>query len=467
MNKYQTHTINFSHDVNNFDDLIDDLGRKEIAQTIAEELRGGVRPRVIGIYGWWGSGKSHLMSQTIKYLLDGNQNNKQQVIVCVFEAWRYEMEGDLAPGLIKSLMNVEKQVKGRNPTLKNPEVYKNVAKFLLELLSTVGATLGPVGQLAALISKSIQIGIDNVTEYDKALNTTEFMSNVDQIKSQTKKLVNAILDSAYADSSKQYRLVVFIDDLDRCSPENMVRMFEWLKVHLAVDGCTYVMGLDNVAAARAIVGRYREYLGPEKDLAYGFRYLEKLVDSEYELGLPLKAEAMALRHVYGENVQHDRLSEALQAPDFRYNLGHFAGVDRMDKLLNLRSLRTPRTMLKIVYKYKRTLDILVNNPDANDLKEKLGGGYPFWALFLIAMYYRLDPNDMADFIRGRGNIFKLMNDRETVEEKDWSEDPASPMYEFCRFACDFNKTDNTRLTLPDTQHLQKLAAIIRENTFTL
>jgi predicted KAP-like P-loop ATPase len=66
---------------------------------------------------------------------------------------------------------------------------------------------------------------------------------------------------------KQGRLVVFIDDLDRCEGEVVYRMLESLKLYLNAQNCVYVLGLDQKhleeTIARALSGTRplaREYL---------------------------------------------------------------------------------------------------------------------------------------------------------------------------------------------------------------
>ncbi len=460
MNKYVVQSLHprFDHRVEQIDDLQDDLGRKIIAQTIAGEIRGNKRPRVIGVYGSWGAGKSYLLSQVIKELLAGNQDSKQ-VIVCVFNPWLYEMEGGLAPGLIKSLYNLEKQFPGRNPLVSDTKIYKEIADSLLDLLVEIGPALMPGGQfLVTALGKMAQAALRTVDEYNKVVDSALSKPAVDEVKDKMQKLVNAILDAAYKqDASKEYRLVIFIDDLDRCSPENMVRMFEWLKVHLLVEGCIYVLALDHIAAARAIVGRYKEYLGEERDLAYGFRYLEKLVESEYELGTASNVELMALRQVFGANTPYKRVSEIAR------NLrgGDFPGVRSIDELLELRSLLVPRTMLKIVYKFKRAMDVLLTE-STTELRNQLPSSYPFWTLLLIAMYYRLDPNHLDEFVRGRGIIHNLMKNPGSVPSDKWGN---GPLREFCQYADRFGASTGASMQLPQTEHLFRLTSVIRENSF--
>jgi len=468
MLEFQANTIDFSHDLTQISPLTDDLGRVKIAQAIAEQLRqGDERPRVIGVYGWWGSGKTHLLSQTIHLLQEGNRESKVQIIPCAFQSWKYEMTDDLAPGLIKSLMNVNEQF-DNDSLFKDPQTYKSLGQGLLDLLAIVGPVTGPAGQAAGLLAQLVKWGVGNVGERQEAITKNVSQVDIDDISKKMEDLVQAILKSASdKDSSKQYRLVVFIDDLDRCSPDNMVRMFEWLKVHLAVRGCTYVLALDNIAAARAIVGRYKKYLSSEADLEYGLRYLEKLIDQEYELGLPLETDlqAMTIQRIF--NRRYNKLSAAIGSREL-YDLGsERTCYAYINQLLALRALRNPRTMLKIGYKYKSTLDILTRSeagPKA--LREQLTENYPFWSSLLVAMYYRLAPDDVNDFIQGRGYIFGLFGSPSSISKEHWPADKASPMYQFCQLAHDLKEEAADKLVLPSPRALRHLAAIIRENAFT-
>jgi len=458
-NKYivQSRYPIFDHRVEQIDDLRDDLGRQVIVRTIVDEIRGNNRPRVIGIYGSWGAGKSYLLSQVIKGLLDRNQANKQQVIVCIFNPWLYELEGGLASGLIKSLYNLEKQFPGKNPLLSDTEMYKTIAESLLELIVEIGPSFVPGAQpVAKALSKVAQAAIKQKKAQGNSDNSAQPKPVIDEFKGRMQGLVNAILDAAYRqDSTKEYRLVIFIDDLDRCSPENMVQMFEWLKVHLLVEGCTYVIALDHIAAARAIVGRYKEYLGEERDLAYGFRYLEKLIESEYELGIAPNVELMALRQIFGINTPYRKVSDLA-----RELCGNdFPGVRSIDELLRLRSLLAPRTMLKIVYRFKRAMEVIST---IEVLRNQLPASYPFWTLLLIAMYYRLDPDHLDEFVRGRGIIHDLIKSPGSIPSDKWGN---WPLREFCQFADRFGASTGTSMQLLSPEHLFRLASVIRENSF--
>jgi hypothetical protein len=54
------------------------------------------------------------------------------------------------------------------------------------------------------------------------------------------------------------RVVVFIDDLYRCSPKKALEVFESIKVFLGIDGFVYVIELSHVTIAKLITAQYKE-----------------------------------------------------------------------------------------------------------------------------------------------------------------------------------------------------------------
>src|SRR5215213_2162300 len=47
------------------------------------------------------------------------------------------------------------------------------------------------------------------------------------------------------EESHESRIVVFIDDLDRCSPKKALEVFESIKVFLGIKGFVYIIGLSH------------------------------------------------------------------------------------------------------------------------------------------------------------------------------------------------------------------------------
>ncbi len=92
------------------------------------------------------------------------------------------------------------------------------------------------------------------------------------------------------------RLVIFIDDLDRCLPEQAIGVLEAIKVFLDIQGCVFVLGVDREIIERGIRVRYKEFAlagaaagvfpVAERD------YLEKIVQIPFALP-PLAPNTMS------------------------------------------------------------------------------------------------------------------------------------------------------------------------------
>lgn len=446
----------YSHDIVLDDDdrLRDRLRRKNLSIRIATVIRQHPHPRVIGVYGSWGAGKSYLLSLTINHLLRDNKGTDEQIIVCPFKPWEYEAEGNLALGLIKTLREIDTFFPGRNPPTSGYRRNRRVREVATKLLTVIAQVLTNTGDLRLeLAGGAVKTAMQHIAEED----------NVKTIRELMQELVNTICnDSARRDEARRRRLVVVIDDLDRCSPQHMVSMFEWLKVHLAVDGVTYVLALDHVAAARAIVGAYAKYLGKDEDLAYGFRYLEKLVEWEYELEDVTLVEQMAIEEIYAG----DPYAHLHSIGDIARDIvgGDFPGIGYIEQLIELRTLRVPRTMLKIVRRFQDTMSAIESS--AQEFKGRLPASFPFWTLFLISINYRLDPETLAAFVDGRSKLYELLADKSafpsTLHNEQISEWQSGPKLEVWQFAEALKLTGGESMRVPSVETLQSLAAIIRE-----
>jgi formylglycine-generating enzyme required for sulfatase activity len=86
------------------------------------------------------------------------------------------------------------------------------------------------------------------------------------------------------------RLVVFVDDLDRCLPEKAIEVLEAIKLFLEVKGAVFVLGMDREVVERGVQARYREWFGlrgPEGERLElpirGDAYLQKMVQIPFHL----------------------------------------------------------------------------------------------------------------------------------------------------------------------------------------
>ncbi len=81
------------------------------------------------------------------------------------------------------------------------------------------------------------------------------------------------------DFTNDGKLVVFIDDLDRCLPENAITVLESLKLFIGNAHCIFVLGMDHSIVEAGIKIRY----GDDKTLITGRNYLDKIIQVPFFL----------------------------------------------------------------------------------------------------------------------------------------------------------------------------------------
>ncbi len=204
----------------------------EYATALSNIITGSNSPFTIGILGEWGVGKTSLM-ENISSKLKCKKSNPP--VVVWFDAWRCQQEKTFA--LIPLLGTIIYAIK------KDRKLKKIMSDFLNSIELKFGLE-GNMGPLKAILGR------------------------------KTPKLI----ESQYYDSLKKIednlngkKIVVFIDDLDRCRPDKIIEIIESLKVFLDIQGFVYVMALSPSFVEKAIEEKYKN-LGIN-----GKNYLEKII----------------------------------------------------------------------------------------------------------------------------------------------------------------------------------------------
>jgi hypothetical protein len=108
------------------------------------------------------------------------------------------------------------------------------------------------------------------------------------------------------------KLIVFIDDLDRCSPVQAAGIVEAINLFLDSVGCVFVLGMDMNAVAISIEVKYKELTermrkdAPD-DIAPGVLFLDKIVQIPFNVPRPNKPFIQALIRKITEPERRDSL----------------------------------------------------------------------------------------------------------------------------------------------------------------
>ena len=77
---------------------------------------------------------------------------------------------------------------------------------------------------------------------------------------------------------KGYRIVVFVDDLDRCSPDRALEVLESIESFFDIEGIVYVIGMDSETINSIIQKKYGEGFTVK-----GLDYLQKIVQLPFQI----------------------------------------------------------------------------------------------------------------------------------------------------------------------------------------
>lgn len=242
-------------------------------------------PACIGLYGDWGSGKSSLIKMC-KSLLE---KEDKDVKCLIFNGWLFENYDDAKTAILGEILDALKESTKKSEKAKNAfkalyrsvdkfKIAKNAMKFGLDFFMTGGiASLTDLTLKKVLDVTSNKISEDEFNNIKTAIeDELDYKGLREDIREFQKKFGELL------DESKISRLVVFIDELDRCSPETILDTLEAIKLFLFTGKTAFVIGADERHIAYAVKSKFKDIEGQEIDI--GKEYLEKLV--QYPIKIP-------------------------------------------------------------------------------------------------------------------------------------------------------------------------------------
>ena len=242
-------------------------------------------PASIGVYGDWGSGKSSLMHMCKKKL----EARDKKITCLLFNGWLFENYEDAKTAILGNILD-EIGRKKRLPTKAKETLfglYKSVEKLkLAKYITKMGMDFiltGGIGTTTDIILNQIKNKIAGIQPdkdiekiYDavkEELDNKEFREDIRSFQSNFEKLL---------DESKISRLVIFIDELDRCRPDTILDTLEAMKLFMFKGKVAFVIGADERHISYAVKSKFKDIEGIQINI--GKEYLEKLI--QYPVKIP-------------------------------------------------------------------------------------------------------------------------------------------------------------------------------------
>ena len=276
---------------------IDLLGFQHLESAVTGIVRvESLLPASIGVFGDWGSGKSSLLRMVEREL-----SKDSDALVLWFNGWLFEGFEDAKTALMGSI--VDEIVSKRTLKAQGTEVAKKLSLRLLKRLqlfrlmgigvraATGYAVAGKAGAFASVGADSIALWNDITAKSTEDSTKAEAMSMEDVEKElkgdagqNLRRGIREFRDDfeSLLKETKISRLVVLIDDLDRCSPDTIIETLEAIKLFLFVPRTAFVIGADERLVRYAVRRRFPELPGEKVEV--GRDYLEKLI--QYPVRVP-------------------------------------------------------------------------------------------------------------------------------------------------------------------------------------
>lgn len=242
----------------------DGLGFEIYSNILGDAAAQTQGPFTIGVFGEWGTGKTSLLR-----LIERRLNGKEDILTVWFNAWRYEKEEHPIVPLIATIVKRLKESSGFMEKMSESR------KLLVKALTAIACSFTVKGTAKAPLVGGIEMEMDvskfidkmDTEREDHVLSSSLYFDAFDKL-------------SKISDESKS-KIVIIIDDLDRCFPEKAVSLLESMKLVFAQKGFVFVIGVARSIIEGYLTHRYQREYGIT-DIA-GQAYLDKMVQLPFHI----------------------------------------------------------------------------------------------------------------------------------------------------------------------------------------
>lgn len=257
------------------------LGRNKTIKNFIKILYSMSEQNIISINGNWGTGKTFFTKQVIEiikclsfeeYEIDPQISEfiksieielididiRNQIFPIYFNAWEYDSNEDPLLTLIYSI--IEQNPYFFDKTVSDESIKEKICKIISSF--KVGVSLSD--------ETGKSLGIEVQYNHKKNAPITKDIISIEALKQTFKELLSDVM------VEKANKLVIFIDELDRCNPNFAVKLLERVKHFFDDDRFVFVFST-NLNELQYTV---KKFYGEGMD---GYSYLDKFFDLQFAL----------------------------------------------------------------------------------------------------------------------------------------------------------------------------------------
>ena len=270
---------------------VDLLNYQSISNAIVKLLSDQNRlPVSIGIHGDWGAGKSTVLS-----MIEDSYSGDDKTVCVRFNSWLYQGLEDAQTALMQKITN--DLVKNRSAI----EGFKEAADSFLKRVDWLKAAKkvanwGVTAVTGIPTPSSVQDlsnAIDALVTKAGSLNQDDIKSGLGELKTyigsaEKKRVVTEITEfreeyNKLLKAAKIDRLVILVDDLDRCLPDTAIATMEAMKLFLFMPKTAFIIAADETMIEYSVRRHFPNLSEEVGGIAYTRNYLEKLIQIPFRI----------------------------------------------------------------------------------------------------------------------------------------------------------------------------------------
>ena len=250
----------------------DKIGREEFVDKICGLVDSLQEKQnfCLAINGAWGSGKSFVLDMITEQL-----SQKQEYIIIKYDAWENIFYSDPLIAILSCILDglEDKLSKMRGYRKVAADFGKKKGKEIVYKLSESGGKIGFIAKIIKEISELIP-DLKNVSLVtDTKDNQLAIFKSYKALLNQVKGLLNKLTEKVLV-SNQQTKLVILVDEIDRCLPDEQLKILERLHHLFEVKKCAVIVAMNCACVAKVVKNIY------DMD---GSEYLRKFFSITYKL----------------------------------------------------------------------------------------------------------------------------------------------------------------------------------------
>ncbi|MBE7078827.1 MAG: hypothetical protein E7380_03065 [Clostridiales bacterium] len=281
----------------------DKIGREEIVNRICLLVDNLQKDQhfCLALNGEWGSGKSFVL----EYIEEELQKHEEYIVV-KYDAWKNSFYQDPLIAILYCILDSVKEYFYYVDTAEKK--FKRVAKFLKgSLQQFLDRAMGKTTESPDIETKKFAIGyyaVKKIAGIIKEISVNQILNHekladfksYQDLLNKAQDLLNEIADYQMYEK-KQTKLIILVDEIDRCLPDEQLKILERLHHLFEVKNCAVICALNKTSIGKAFKkiydGEGSEYLRKFFDYTIemeieGERYLDKLFKEDLQAKLNKK-----------------------------------------------------------------------------------------------------------------------------------------------------------------------------------